>query len=59
MSMKDYLLVKDIVADLGLSTVTVIHFIRTGDLPGYRFGKSWRGDKADYAAWKESKKVKR
>lgn len=38
--------------DLHVSTEAVMAKLRDGTLPGFKFGRLWRIDAGEYAAWK-------
>lgn len=47
---------REIGARLGLSPRSVHELLKTGRLPGYRVGRLWRVNEADFEAWVEKQK---
>ena len=48
---KDWLSVIDICEYMDVSTVVVISQLRSGDLPGVKFGREWRIARTDFEQW--------
>lgn len=48
---KDWLSVADISAYMGVSSYVVTGQLRSGDLPGVKFGREWRVAKQDFEEW--------
>jgi len=47
---KEWLSVKDICQYIDVSTYVVASQLRTGDLPGVKFGREWRIARSDFEA---------
>ena len=48
---KDWLSVADISEYMDVSTFVVLSQLRSGALPGVRFGREWRIARADFEEW--------
>ncbi len=52
----DVLTVDEVAKLLKLSKITIYRLIKTGEIPAYKVGASWRINKEDLEAYIESKK---
>ncbi len=48
---KEWLSVVDICEYMDVSTFVVASQLRSGDLPGVKFGREWRIARSDFEAW--------
>jgi excisionase family DNA binding protein len=48
---EEWLSVKDICEYMDVSTFVVASQLRSGDLPGVKFGREWRIARSDFEAW--------
>ncbi len=48
---KDWLSVADICDYMGVSSYVVTSMLRTGQLPGLKFGREWRVARIDFEEW--------
>ena len=48
---KEWLSVADICEYMDVSTFVVASQLRSGDLPGVKFGREWRIARSDFEAW--------
>ncbi len=48
---KEWLSVADISRYMGVSTYVVTSVLRSGDLPGVKFGREWRVARVDLETW--------
>lgn len=53
-----YLTTQDIAADIGVVTKTVLNWVKTGELPGQKFGRQYFVERATYRRWKKQREIK-
>jgi len=53
----DVLTVEEVAKLLKLSKITIYRFIKTGEIPAYKIGASWRINRKDLENYIESKKA--
>ncbi len=52
----EVLTVEEVASLLKLSKITIYRLIKTGEIPAYKIGASWRVNKKDLESYIESKK---
>jgi excisionase family DNA binding protein len=53
---KEWLSVADICEYMNVSTYVVTTQLRSGDLPGVKFGREWRVARGDFEEWLNAKR---
>ncbi len=56
---KEWLSVADIRQYMGVSTYVVTNLLRTGKLPGVKFGREWRVSRRDFEDWLNERRAAR
>jgi len=56
---KDWLSVADICDYMGVSAFVVTNVLRTGELPGVKFGREWRVARQDFQDWINAQRAAR
>jgi excisionase family DNA binding protein len=56
---KEWLSVSDICEYMDVSTYVVTSQLRSGDLPGVKFGREWRVAREDFEDWLNAKRTGR
>ncbi len=58
MEADDFLTVEEIAKKLKIKEFTIRDWIRKGELPAYKFGKTYRVKKKDYEEWEKNRRTK-
>lgn len=56
MIVMEYLTVEEVATELRLSEETVKRMLRNSEMPGYKFGREWRIDRAEFEEWRKQRK---
>lgn len=55
-TMEEYITVKEVSTELGLSIYRVREMLRLNLMPGYREGREWRIVRSEYEEWKAKRR---